>query len=322
MIFFIATHVGEAQVVTMEDSVLSNYKYPFPVQFIHLAIQNGDYKMAYMDVKPKHANGENVILLHGKNFTGAYWKETAEVLSERGYRVIIPDQIGFGKSSKPVDIQYSFYQLAKNTKQLLDTLGIKKVIVLGHSMGGMLAVRFTLSYPALVQKLILTDPIGLEDYQSMIPYQSVAERYKTELEQNYNKLKEYELSSYYHNEWKPQYDEPLNVIAGWTIGKDFKAVAWASALTYDMIMTQPVVYELDQISVPTLLIIGQSDKAAPGKETAAEQVKQTMGDYPKLGKAAHAKIRNSKLVELQGVGHVPQLEAFESFIEAVSSFLK
>lgn len=311
-----------AQTIPASDLMLKSYKYPYPVKFLNLKLKTGDYKMAYMDVKPSHPNGESIVLLHGKNFTGAYWKETAEVLSDKGYRVIIPDQLGFGKSSKPGDMQYSFYLLAKNTKALLDTLGIRKVIVLGHSMGGMLAVRFVLCYPAMTEKLILTDPIGLEDYQRLVPYQPVYEQYKVELEENYHKLKQYEESSYYHNEWKPQYDEPLNVIAGWTTGRDFKAVAWSSALTYDMIMTQPVVYELDQIEVPTLLIIGQSDKAAVGKEYATEQVKQTMGDYPKLGKSAQSKIRNSKLVELEGVGHVPQLEAFEQFIEAVVNFLK
>jgi pimeloyl-ACP methyl ester carboxylesterase len=278
--------------------------------------------MAYMDVKPKHPNGKAIILLHGKNFNGAYWGETASVLSDKGYRVIIPDQLGFGKSDKPQVFQYSFYQLAKNTKALLDTLGIKTVIVLGHSMGGMLASRFALSYPEVTEKLILTDPIGLEDYQSMIPYQGVDARYQVELSQTYNKIREYELTSYYHGEWKPQYDEWLNVFAGWTESKDFKKIAWNAALTYDMIMTQPVCYELSNITEPTLLIIGQSDRTAVGKDDAPPQVKETMGNYPALGKATHEKIKNSKLVELPGIGHVPQVEDFEAFIKPVLEFIK
>jgi pimeloyl-ACP methyl ester carboxylesterase len=321
-ILFISIGLAADAQLAVSDIDLEGYTYPYPVHYIDLEIQRGIYKMAYMDVQPLHPNGKAIMLLHGKNFNGAYWGETAKVLSDNGYRVIIPDQIGFGKSAKPENFQYSFYQLAKNTKAILDSLGIKKIIVLGHSMGGMLAVRFTLMYPGLTEKLILTDPIGLEDYQAKIPYQGVEARYKVELDQTYNKIREYEFTSYYHGEWKPQYDEWLNVFAGWTESKDYQRIAWNAALTYDMIMTQPVCYELGQIKVPTLLIIGQSDRTAVGKENATEQVRQTMGNYPALGKAAHAKIKNSKLVELQGVGHVPQVEAFESFIKPVLDFIK
>ncbi|HXL57811.1 MAG TPA: alpha/beta fold hydrolase, partial [Chitinophagaceae bacterium] len=119
------------------DIDLENYQYPYPVQYITLNIQGEVLKMAFMDVKPTNANGRTIMLLHGKNFNGAYWMQTAKVLSENGYRVIIPDQIGFGKSSKPQHIQYTFQLLAQNTKAILDTLGIQKVCVLGHSMGGM-----------------------------------------------------------------------------------------------------------------------------------------------------------------------------------------
>jgi pimeloyl-ACP methyl ester carboxylesterase len=57
--------------------------------------------MAYMDIKPPSPNGETVVLLHGRKFCSATWDTTIRTLSEAGYRVIAPDQIGFCKSSKP-----------------------------------------------------------------------------------------------------------------------------------------------------------------------------------------------------------------------------
>jgi pimeloyl-ACP methyl ester carboxylesterase len=69
-----------------------------------------------------------------------------EALTTAGYRVVVPDQIGWGKSSKP-DIHYSFHLLAANTATLLDHLGVGQVSVLGHSTGGMTATRFTLMNP-------------------------------------------------------------------------------------------------------------------------------------------------------------------------------
>ena len=105
---------------------LETVQYPFPVSYISLSIQGEDLKMAYMDVKPKKPSGQTVLLLHGKNFNGAYFEQTAKDLSDKGYRVIIPDQIGFGKSSKPHRIQYSFQLLAQNTRAILDSWRLNK----------------------------------------------------------------------------------------------------------------------------------------------------------------------------------------------------
>ncbi len=304
------------------DIDLTNYQYPYPVHFITLNIQGEVSKMAYMDVKPAKANGHVVMLLQGKNFNVFYWRETAKVLAENGYRVIIPDQIGFGKSSKPQHIQYSFQLLCQNTKAILDTLGIKTVCMLGHSMGGMIATRFTLMYPESVEKFILENPIGLEDWKVKVPYLSVDKWYQTELKQDYNSFKKYEQENYYHGEWKPAYDEWLDVEAGWTLNKDYDRIAWNSALTYDMIYTQPVYYEFENIKAPTLLIIGQLDRTALGKNFVSEDVRKTMGNYPALGKLTHEKITGSQLVELDGVGHVPHVEAFDRFIQPLLFFLK
>jgi pimeloyl-ACP methyl ester carboxylesterase len=308
--------------ITPYDADLTNYQYPYAVQFIALKIQGEDLKMAYMDVKPSHANGHVVMLLHGKNFNGAYWGQTAKLLAENGYRVIIPDQIGFGKSSKPHHVQYSFQLLCQNTKAILDTLGIQKVCVLGHSLGGMVATRFALMYPELVEKFILENPIGLEDWKVKVPYQSVDTWYQIELNEDYNSFKKYEQESYYHGTWKPEYDEWLKVEAGWTLSPDYGRIAWNSALTYDMIFTQPVVYEFENIKAPTLLIIGQLDRTALGKNLVSEEVRKTLGNYPVLGKSTHDKIKGSMLIELEGIGHVPHIEAFDRFIPPLLQFLK
>jgi len=69
--------------------------------------------MGYMDVPAKgRPNGHTVVLLHGKNFCGATWETTIAVLSGAGYRVVVPDLIGFCSSTKPAHYQYSFQQLA------------------------------------------------------------------------------------------------------------------------------------------------------------------------------------------------------------------
>ncbi|NRD21205.1 alpha/beta hydrolase [Winogradskyella eckloniae] len=320
----IATQLTFAQTEKLQwlDLQLSNYEYPFPVATLDLEIQNQKLEMAYMDVQPENYNGKNVLLFHGKNFNGAYWKTTIEALTKEGYRVIVPDQIGFGKSSKPQHFHYTFQQLAQNTKTLLDSLNVSKTSVLGHSMGGMLATRFTLMYPEATDKFILENPIGLEDWKLKVPYKPITWWYANELKKSYEGIKKYQLVNYYDNQWKPEYDQWVNLLAGWTLNSNYKTIAWNNALTYDMIFTQPVVYEFKNISAPTLLIIGTRDRTALGKPLVSEEVRKTMGLYSQLGKTTQKAIPNAKLVEIENVGHLPHIEKFDSFIKPLLAFLK
>ncbi|MDO5524360.1 MAG: alpha/beta hydrolase [Bacteroidia bacterium] len=304
------------------DKGLTSVTYPYEVKFHEFISQTQPMKMAYMDVKPTHFNGKNVMLLHGKNFNGAYWEETIVSLTREGYRVIVPDQIGFGKSTKPGQYQYSFHQLAANTKNLLDKLGIKKVSVLGHSMGGMLATRFALMYPEVAEKLMLENPIGLEDYKSLAAYQTVHQAFEGELKNTAASYKKYQETFYYDNQWKPEYDRWLNLLAGWTLHDDYPVIAWNAALTSDMIFTQPVVYEFKNLRVPTLLIIGTRDRTAIGKDRAPKDVQPTMGLYNELGKKTQQLIPGARLVELDDVGHLPHIEVFERFIVPLREFLE
>lgn len=305
------------------DIMLTNYQYPYDVHFLNFKSQNQDLKMAYMDIQPEKPNGKTVVLLHGKNFNGAYWKTTVEALAKEGYRVIVPDQIGFGKSSKPTGYQFTFQQLAQNTKAVLDELKIDKIYLLGHSMGGMIATRFTLMYPETVEKLILENPLGLEDWKLVAPYASIDQNYQTELKANYESTKKYQSGFYYDNHWKPEYDEWVYLLTGWTKSPDYPQVALVNAKTSDMIFTQPVVYEFQNIKTPTLLIIGTRDRTAIGKNNVKDPVVAAkMGQYQILGKETQQKIKGSKLVEIENVGHLPHIEVFDQFIQPVKEFLK
>lgn len=312
----------QAQERPVLDIMLTNYQYPFAVHYLPLKSQNQDLKMAYMDIQPQKPNGKTVVLLHGKNFNGAYWKTTVDALSKEGYRVVVPDQIGFGKSSKPLAYQFTFQQLAQNTKAILDELKIDKIQLLGHSMGGMIATRYALMYPEIVEKLILENPLGLEDWKLVAPYTSIDQNYQNELKTDYETTKKYQLGFYYDNHWKPEYDEWVYLLTGWTKHPDYPIVAKNNAQTSDMIFTQPVVYEFEKITVPTLLIIGTRDRTAIGKNNIKDpQIAAKMGQYQLLGKATQQKIAGAQLVELDQVGHLPHIEAFDRFIKPVKEFL-
>jgi pimeloyl-ACP methyl ester carboxylesterase len=274
--------------------------------------------MAFMDVTPATPNGRTVVLLHGKNFCAATWEATITALTRAGYRVVALDQIGFCKSTKPERYQYSFQQLAENTHALLAARGITRATILGHSMGGMLAMRYALMYPDAVDQLVLVDPLGLEDWKAEgVPYASVDSAYETELKTSFDSIEAYQLKFYYHGQWKPKYDRWVSMLSGMYAGAGKDRVAWNQALTSDMIYTQPVVYELGLIKTKTLLMIGGKDRTAPGANRAPPDVAARLGNYPELARRAARTIPDATLVEFPEFGHAPQVEAPEVFHKAL-----
>jgi len=298
--------------------MLEGYDYPHPLSHYRFQSQNVAMDMAYMDVKPANPNGHNVVLLHGKNFCAATWEGSIQALTAAGYRVIAPDQVGWCKSTKPEHYEFSFEQLAANTHELLKSLGITRAIVMGHSTGGMLAVRYGLVFPADTEQLVLVDPLGLEDWRAKgVPWQSLDAQYQVQLKTTADSIRDYERTTYYAGTWKEEYEPWVQMLAGMYRGPGKAIVAWNSALTYDMIYSQPVFYEFEKLQMPVLLIIGDHDNTAPGKQFAPPEVRAQLGNYPVLAKAAVKRMPQGKLIEFPDLGHSPQIQDPARFHQAL-----
>ncbi|MEZ4460855.1 MAG: alpha/beta hydrolase [bacterium] len=303
------------------DARLSGFRYPFDVEFTRFQVRDQTIEMAYMDVKPENPNGKTVLLLHGKNFSGAYWERTANDLLKKGFRVVIPDQIGFGKSSKPTDYNYSLTRMAAQTSSLLTQLGVERAHVVGHSMGGMLAARFALDHESQTESLTMVNPIGLEDWQKVVPAASVEDLYAGEMKKTGEDVRNYMQKVYFDGQWKPEYDAVAELQVGWTTSPDRETLARVAALTSEMVFTQPVVQDFPKISVPTLLIIGTRDRTAIGRDRVSPEVRETLGRYDALGRKTRDAISTAELVELDNIGHMPQVETYDAYWKALSSFL-
>ncbi len=297
---------------------LEGWPYPYPLQSFQFDIEGQSVRMMYMDIHPAEPNGKTVLLFHGKNFGADYWANTLRALSDKGYRVIAPDQIGFGKSSKP-EIRYTFEQLAANSVRLLDTLKVQRVAVVANSMGGMLGVHFVRRYPDRVTHLVLENPLGLEDYRTSIPTQETDNLVKLEMAQTPETYRRF-LMSYFPN-WKPEFERFVEIFARVQKSAEYPRFAKVSALTYQMIYDGPITAELSKLSVPTLLAIGQSDHTVFGRRFAPPEAVKSLGNFAQLGKLAQAQIPGAQLVEFEGVGHVPHMEVPERFHAAVLEFL-
>jgi pimeloyl-ACP methyl ester carboxylesterase len=300
---------------------LEEYEYPYPVRFLPLTSDLQPVSMGYGDVPPSGPpNGQTVVLFHGKAFGGYYFWNVIEALTGAGYRVIAPDQIGWGKSSKP-DVHYSFQLLAANTAALLDHLGVGNVAVLGHSTGGMTATRFTLMNPDRVTHLVLEDSLGLADYRTGIPPQSEQTLYDHELHwTDPAVIRGYVEAYFVHPD--PKVWEPLaDVLVRVTLSPDYPRWARAAALTFQMIYQQPVRYEYHLLAPPVLVVVGAEDHVVPlGQYAPPDQVAR-LGDFVALSAAAAQDIPRATRVVIPDCGHVPHLEQPSAFLAQLLPFL-
>ena len=259
-----------------------------------------------------------LVLVHGFMAHARWWDHIAPHFLDR-YRVIAPDQIGFGKSSKP-EIRYSFADMARNTDRLLTHLGVNRVAVVANSMGGMLGVHFARMYPQRVSALVLENPLGLEDYTLHIPPQATDNLVKLEMAQTPASYRNFVRS--YFPVWQPEFERFVEQFARVQLSAEYPRFAKVSALTYQMIYDAPITAELPRLSMPTLLAIGQLDRTVFGRRFAPPEVVAPLGNFAQLGKTAQALIPGSKLVAFEGVGHVPHLEVPERFHAALLQFLQ
>ncbi len=282
--------------------------YPYPVSFLPLTLYGQDVRMAYMDVPPVgQTNGRTVVLLHGMNFGGFYFGGPIDVLRRAGFRVVVPDQIGFGRSSKPI-IPYNFHDMALNTRTLLQSLGITRAAIVGHSMGGMLTARFAASYPDITERAVIYDPIGLSDVRWEAPWHSAEEAYKAAMARTNDQAWQMALANiqrYFPGAWKPEYEQYVRILYAPTLSADWPRLAMVRSIYQQMPYLDPVVYDWAHIKVKTLVIGGEKDGQ----------------NFPAQAKHIADSIPGAQLVLIPDVGHVPHIQVPDIFNKALLKFL-
>src|ERR1700682_4428607 len=299
---------------------LEGFAYPYPANMLPLTNDGEQVRMAYMDVAPAQPNGRIVVLLHGRNFPSSYWAPVIKTLTEAGYRVVVPDQIGFGKSSKP-SAELHFDALARNTIALLDHLQIPKADIVAHSLGGMLGVRIARAYPDRVARLLLAAPIGLEDYRLYVPptpTEKIIENEDRLTADGYRK----QLENHYSLKLPPDQVTPF-IDARFNIKGSAEYPRWLRAFvaSAQLIYREPVVHEIPLITQPTLFIMGADDHNAPGRPNAPEALRAKMGQNAELAKALAAKMQNGRAEVIPDTGHLVFLEAPAKYNELLLGFL-
>jgi pimeloyl-ACP methyl ester carboxylesterase len=123
------------------------------------SVQVAGHRVHYLAEGP--ANGPVVVLVHGLGGNAENWRNLAPYLAKAGFRVYIPDLLGYGRSDKPADFSYTVRDEAAVVVGFMDALGLKQVELGGWSMGGWIAEVVAGEYPERVSRLMLFDSAGL-----------------------------------------------------------------------------------------------------------------------------------------------------------------
>jgi pimeloyl-ACP methyl ester carboxylesterase len=285
----------------------SNVPYPYPVRYLPVTLMGEQHRMAYVDVAPTgQANGQTAVIFHGMNFFAAAYEPTIDALAEAGFRVLAIDRLGFGRSSKPL-IHYNLHQAARDTKALLDTLGVARAAIVGHSMGGMVATRFASTYPDATTHVVMVNQIGLTDTRPGRPWTDPEAGYRSVLNgTTYQSVLNGHVR-YYVQGWKPEYLHWVKVQYGLTLSGDWPRMARVRAAQQQILYEDPVVYEWQHIKTKALVIGGAEDRL--------------VADFPAAARHVAEELQNAELVLFPGVGHAPHFEAPELFHRELIRFL-
>lgn len=290
------------------SSTMDEIQYPYPVHLLPVTHYGKSGNMAYMDVAPTgRSNGQTVMLFHGMNFGGIGFTPTIAALAEAGFRVVVPDRIGYGKSSK-MDIPYNLHIFALDSKRLLDHLGISKAAIVGHSMGGMLAARFTMTYPDTVSHMVLVNQIGMTDQRQGRGWTDIEEAAKrTEATTTYQSILANHMR-YYNTEIKPEYLEFVRMQYGQTLSADWPLLAKIRAWQQAILFFDPVVYDWQHINTKAMVLGGADDRLT--------------NDF--AGQARHVaeSLQNADLKLYPGIGHNPHFEYPDQYHTDLIAFLR
>lgn len=289
--------------------------YPYPSKYLDIRVYSEDVRISYMDTPAQGTpNGKTVLLLHGNNFGGFYFKAIIDGLTREGFRVITPDQIGYGRSSKPM-VPFNFNSQARNTYLVLQHEKIAQVSVIGHSMGGMLAARFATQYPKAVERVVIYNPIGLTDGRFTRPMTPIDEAYQQNLRTDYQSTRT-GLSRYVAHDpkaWNQEFETYTRIRYSWTLSADWPRLAMVQALIGQMLYADPVVYDWPHIQVPTLAFGGAEDMLLGPAKNFQDRMAFLAKSIPN---------GNGRLHLIPGLGHVPHLEAPEKVLPPLVAFLK
>ncbi|MBE2281500.1 MAG: alpha/beta hydrolase [Ignavibacteriaceae bacterium] len=265
--------------------------------------------IAYID---QGTGSETIILIHGLASNAGFWRYNIGELSKK-YRVIAVDLPGYGKSQKGFT-EYTLSFFALSIKNLMDELKIQKAVIAGHSMGGQTASIFGLKYPERVSALVLAAPAGFEAFKK-----GEGDWLRNALNTGSIKLVNEEaarrnLANNFYN-WSDKFEWLVEERVRMSKASEFPEFAYTVIKSISAMLDEPTSKRIANLTMPVLIVYGKYDGLIPNMYLHP-------GFPSDVFVEGAAKIKNSKLVEIDDCGHMLQIEKPEAFNSAVIKFLE
>jgi pimeloyl-ACP methyl ester carboxylesterase len=245
-------------------------------------IQVGDHRVVYSE----GGHGETIVLLHGFGASADSWNHFAKPLTKR-YHVIAPDQPGWGASTRIESASYGYPAQVERLHQFLSALGLKRVHLVGHSMGGFIASAYAARYPGEVITLGLIAPHGMVEPEQSELFGDVAKGDNWLVASSYQEFDRLLNNVFARRPYAPK--AVVRYLADHAIRNAAKSVKiFAEMQTND----PPLAERLPNIKAPALIIWGDQDRV----------LHVSCADLFRQG------IKNSELMIIPGSGHMPLIE--------------
>jgi len=249
-----------------------------------------NYKIAGFNPAVLNCKKIPVLILHGWGGSSDSWVRVQEKLFESGYPVICPDLPGFGKSITPLET-WGVQDYSKFVFNFSKELGLKRFFIIAHSFGGRIAIKFSISHPEMVEKMILCDAAGIKPKPGI----------ETKVIFQIAKIGNAVLSPRYLIRIK---DRLRNVFYVFLRQRDYTKANETMKEIIKKVLLEDLFPDLLKIKIKTLVVWGEKDKIVPLK----------------YGRIFHKEIKNSKILIFPKIGHSPHLECPQKLSKAIIEF--
>lgn len=295
----------EESISIIMNTIFNQIKYLYPENFIKIK----DYEIAFID----EGNSENVLIfIHGLGSYLKAWERNVPEL-KKYFRCIALDLPGYGKSSKQIHSgKVSFY--TEIISDFIKALRLKNVTLVGHSMGGQIAMAFALDYPQLISNLILVAPAGFElfnDEEIELLKKIVSPKILFNTSDHQVRL------NYKLNFYKMPSEADSMIADRISIKNDHKFFNHCTIVSKSLfgLLKAPVFNRLPEIKIPALILFGLNDSLIPNRLLHHTTTKE-------IAEAGASRIKNSTLIFFDECGHFIQYEKPNQFNKALLTFLK
>lgn len=256
-----------------------------------------------------HGKGEPLVLIHGTPSHSYEWRKVLPKLTSAGYQVYIYDLLGYGKSERPLGVDTSVTAQAELLSALLDEWNLDRAHIVGHDIGGAIAMRLAVFHPQRVTTLTVIDSVSYDSWPSETWQKIIKENldsYSAMSESEFKEMLHRQLRMTVHDQNNMKGDILENYLAPHKDPLGRVSFFYHQVKYYDSKHTEEIAPFLKDLSMPVQILWGEEDSWQPVR----------------YAQRLHQDIPNSELHIIANAGHFVMEDNPALLSEYILSFVK